>query len=175
MLTIELLVGMIASGKSTYARSRADVGALVISHDALTAMLHTRYRYEQGLRDVYRRMEEALALAALETARNVVIDRTHLTRESRARWIQFAHALEVPTEIVAVCFPIEPHHIHAHRRFESDPRGRTLEEWMRVAAHHWSQAYLEGFDPDEGFDRIVKARWGGPLLPVRGMLPEHSA
>lgn len=53
---IELLIGMIASGKSTYARKRADEGALVVSHDDLTQMLHACYRYEPGLKPAYRAM-----------------------------------------------------------------------------------------------------------------------
>src|SRR4051794_6882508 len=88
-MTIEVLVGMIGSGKSTYARSRADAGALVICHDDLTEMLHARYRYEQGLQALYRGMEGSLAGAALAAGRDAVIDRTHLTRESRARWVDW--------------------------------------------------------------------------------------
>jgi dephospho-CoA kinase len=47
MPTIYVLVGMIASGKSTYARGRADGGAIVVSHDAITEGIHARPRYEQ--------------------------------------------------------------------------------------------------------------------------------
>jgi predicted kinase len=88
-MRIEVLIGMIASGKSTYARKRADEGALIISHDALTEMLHGCYRYEEGLRESYRTMEESIAFASLSAGRDIVIDRTHLTDESRRRWIDF--------------------------------------------------------------------------------------
>ncbi len=153
---IELLVGMIASGKSTYARKRADEGALVVSHDDLTQMLHARYRYEQGLRDVYRRMEEALALHAIKAGRDVVIDRTHLTLESRKRWIELARR-ESPftVPILAVVFPIESPLDHAGRRFETDPRGRSDEDWLRVAEHHYKQAQAEPISQWEGFDAIL--------------------
>jgi predicted kinase len=92
-LRLEVLVGMIASGKSTYARRRADEGALVVSHDDLTAMLHARYRYEQGLREPYRRIEESIAWRGLDAGRDVVIDRTHLTRESRERWLKWVRGV----------------------------------------------------------------------------------
>src|SRR5437879_4836675 len=110
---IEILVGPIASGKSTYARQRADEGALVVCHDDLTAMLHCTYRYEQELRETYRAMENNLAMRALFSGRDVLIDRTHLTRESRRRWLDFArnHGLELdrpPTPVVAVTFPVRP-------------------------------------------------------------------
>jgi hypothetical protein len=158
MPTIEVLVGMIASGKTTYARNRADEGALVVSHDDLTEMLHARYRYEADLRECYRRMEEALAAEAIRAGRDVVIDRTHLTRESRKRWLDFAirHAAATGelVGVVAVAFPIEPPLLHASRRFQADSRGRSLAEWFQVTAHHHAQALAEPLSADEGFAEI---------------------
>lgn len=154
MPTLEVLVGMIASGKSTYARKRADEGALVISHDDLTEMLHARYRYEDGLREVYRGIEKALAVEILLSGRDVIIDRTHLTRESRARWVRFARATIYRPRIVAVVFPVESPGVHAERRFESDSRGRPWEDWVRVALHHHAQYLEEPIKDDEGFDEI---------------------
>ncbi len=159
-MTLEILVGPIASGKSTYARSRADSGALVIAHDDLTAMLHARCRYEQGLRETYRRMEELLATEAIISGRDVIIDRTNLTRESRARWIAFRRNAMLPPDswrtlwIIAVAFPILDPSTHARRRFESDPRGRSHEDWYAVAQHHYAQALAEPLSADEGFGEI---------------------
>lgn len=157
-MIIEILCGMIGAGKSTYARRRADGGALVVCHDDLTAMLHAAYRYEAGLRHCYRRMEESLAAEAWRAGRDVVVDRTHLTRESRARWVLFAENLRVPA--VAVAFPVEPPGVHARRRFESDPRGRTHEEWHMVAQHHYAQWLAEPLSADEGFAEIQEAPGG---------------
>jgi hypothetical protein len=168
-MRLEILVGMIGSSKSIYARKRADESALVISHDWLTQGLHGgAYRYEQGLRECYRRMEEDLACAALTVGRNVVLDRCHLSAESRRRWIDFAHRLrnealiEGDREIyrglpvVAVAFPIESPAVHARRRFESDPRGRSHEEWYMVAQHHFAQHLAEPLSEDEGFAEIIR-------------------
>jgi hypothetical protein len=162
-MKVEVLIGMIASGKSTYARKRADEGALVISHDDLTEMLHARYRYEPGLRELYRDMEEVLAIRALMHSKDVVIDRTHLTKESRERWIRFVRdrvnsrfpSPPSAVEIVAVVFPMESPGEHASRRFEADSRGRPFEEWLNVVVRHANQAYVEPIDDSEGFDRIV--------------------
>jgi hypothetical protein len=158
MPKIEILVGMIASGKSTYARERARQGALVVSHDDLTAMLHAEYRYEQELRGFYRKLEEAIAVEAIVAGRDVLIDRTHLTRESRARWVAFKNNAMLPLDswrdlsVVAVTFPIWPAHVHATRRYEADARGRTFLEWHKVALHHAEQAQTEPLDwRAEGF------------------------
>lgn len=154
MPTLEVLVGMIGSGKSTYARKRADEGALVICHDDLTAMLHVSYRYEQGLRECYRRMEEALASEVIRAGRDAVIDRTHLTRESRRRWIDWANNHDVGSCVIAVAFPIEFYGTHAVRRYNADSRGRDYTEWLKVAYHHAQQARDEPLSEAEGFAEI---------------------
>jgi hypothetical protein len=160
---IEVLIGMIASNKSTYARKRADAGALLVCHDTLTESLHGRYRYEQGLRECYRRMEGSLARVALDAGRDVIVDRTHLTRESRKRWLDCARDYDSlntfdgrgpTTPVVAVAFPIELPEVHAQRRFACDPRGRSYEEWLAVACHHAGQAEAEPLSEDEGFAEI---------------------
>lgn len=160
-LRLEVLIGMIASGKSTYARKRAADGALVVCHDDLTAMLHTEYRHEQGLRNCYRRMEEELAEAGMDAGRDVVIDRTHLTRESRERWVDFAHGHMMfrpqRIDVIAVTFPIALPQVHAVNRFRADPRGRLYEEWLDVARHHAEQVRAEPLDwQAEGFDGLVE-------------------
>lgn len=153
-MQIELLVGMIGSGKSTYARRRAKQGALIISHDDLTEMLHGEYRYEAELKPAYLAMMRGIAVQAVLAKRDVVIDRTHLTRESRHFWTGCGYLWDVP--VVAVTFPILAPEAHAQRRFEADPRGRSYEDWLKVAWHHAEQAWKEPLDgPGEGFARVL--------------------
>jgi hypothetical protein len=167
-MKLEVLIGMIASGKSTYARARADAGALVICHDDLTEMLHARYRYEAELRDMYRAMMTELAELALLAGRDVVIDRTHLTRESRAVWVSFRKEWDVrqgdessqwaPVELVGVTFPTDLPERHALRRWRENNRGRTYDVWLDVTRHHAGQAAAEPFDAiGEGFDAVLFA------------------
>jgi hypothetical protein len=161
MPTVDVLVGMIGSGKSTYARRRADEGALVVCFDDLTAMLHAAYRYEQELRACYRQMEKSIATAALNAGRDVVVDRTHLTLEARDRWVDFGLRCTIhlgrPVPVVAVAFPVEPPAVHARRRFEADPRGRSHEDWYMVAQHHYAQWLAEPLSASEGFSEIREA------------------
>jgi predicted kinase len=159
--TLYLLCGMIASGKSSFARARADEGALVVCHDDLTAMLHASYRYEQPLRACYRAGEEALAGIIIASGRRVVIDRTHLTRESRERWVRWFRTFGAPGQIVAVTFPMLTPREHAMRRVKADPRCRSFETWLAVAELHAREA--EPIRWDEGFDNVI-------LAPV----PPHS-
>lgn len=168
MPTLEVLIGMIGSSKSTYARKRADEGCLIINHDAITEGLHCRYRYEQGLRECYRRIEESIARAAFCAGRVAVVDRTNLTAESRRRWIEWARSYDSmntfdgrgpTTRVVAVKFPVESAEVHARRRFAHDPRGRTYAEWLFVAEHHHAQSLAEPLSADEGFDEIKEVTY----------------
>lgn len=168
MPRLEILCGMIASGKSEYARWRADHGALVVAHDALTEMMHCRYRYEQEKRDLYRLSEEALVWNWINKGFDVVVDRTHLTREARARWLGFAKwphfAQWAEPPVLVVEFPIEPAHVHAERRSKSDPRGRSFLDWHAVASHHAQQASTEPLDwQAEGFAGHIAIPQGWPV------------
>jgi predicted kinase len=149
---IEILVGPIGSGKSTYARKRAGEGALVVCFDGLTEMLHAEYRYEQGLRECYRRMEEAIAREILRAGRDAVVDRPHHTRESRRRWIDFANGNGVGANVVAVVFPTEDAETHALRRYRDDPRGLSPGEWEEIVRRWLAEA--EPVGPSEGFREI---------------------
>jgi predicted kinase len=154
--TVEILIGMIASGKSTYARRRAREGAIIVCLDDLTEMLHGEYRYEQGLKPFYYEAESSLIQAALFHFRDVVVDRTHLTRESRARVVGAVRDWVEPARIVAVEFPRESHQVHARRRFLSDARGRSMGDWLFVAHYHAQQADAEPLDwRAEGFDSYI--------------------
>jgi predicted kinase len=147
---------MIGSGKSEYARRRAAGGALVVCRDDLCRMLHAGALggcgYEPASRERYRRMESALVREVLAAGRDAVIDRTHLTRESRGRWVALAHGLGAGA--IAVVFPVESPEVHARRRFEADARGRSLDDWLAVARHHAAQAAAEPISVDEGFAEI---------------------
>lgn len=149
---IEVLVGMIASGKSTYAKGRAAEGAIIVNDDALVIALHGgRYdMYAQALKPLYKAMESAAVHAAIAAGRDVVIDRTNLSRETRAFYVALARRLDTSAGVV-VWMPGTPEQ-HATSRFRSDARGYTYAQWLAVAERH-----LAGYQPvlpDEGFSVI---------------------
>jgi predicted kinase len=158
--TIYVLSGMIASGKSTFARRLADGGAFVVSHDNLTEMLHQKYTYYQEHKSTYRKMEESLAREAIRAGLDVVVDRTHLTAESRIRWTDFARSLggffRARPHVAVVKFQRLTANEHASRRCDADSRGRPFSDWALVALHHEAQAERDPLDlasaAREGFD-----------------------
>lgn len=128
-----LLIGQIASGKSTLAREYAKQGAIIVNDDAIVAALHagsdTLYRVEN--KPIYKAVENTIVQAALALGRTVVIDRPCATRATRARYISLAKSLDCP--VCAVWLGTQGAKFHAKRRYESDNRGHSLEAWQKVA------------------------------------------
>lgn len=148
---IQVLVGMIASGKTTYSKIAAQEDYICMNDDAIVNMLHAdQYTlYKEDLKPLYKTIENTIVGMALAMNKKVVIDRgLNVSKRARARWIAIAKSYDVPCE--AVVFKNEGPQVHATRRASSDSRGYTYEQWLTVANKHnaeWETPTLsEGFD-----------------------------
>ena len=148
---IEVLIGTIASGKSTYAKNKAENGYIVINDDAIVNAIHggLYHLYNEKLKPLYKSIENHILTTAIAMGKHVVIDRgLNNTRKSRARWIAIAHSLDC--KITAITFPFWTPEKHAQLRFESDNRGCSYEFWLKAAKRHISEyehpTYEERFD-----------------------------
>lgn len=148
MPRMTLLVGPIASGKSTYAEARAREGALTVCDDALVLAVHggVYALYNEMDKPLYTALETAIITHARSTATDVVIDRGGRTKAQRTRFATLGRALGF--EVDAVLFEWYVPWVHAERRFTHDPRGLTLEKWEDVAIRH--QAEFQPLTADEG-------------------------
>lgn len=150
---IVVLVGMVASGKSTYAQQAARRGAIVVNDDAIVTCLHGGLYglYSTHLKVLYKSVENHIVGAAVGLGRDVIIDRgVNISIAARRRWIALASAFDVTCD--AVVFPNEGALVHAHRRFESDSRGYCIDYWRRTAQSHearWQEPTI-----DEGFRHV---------------------
>jgi predicted kinase len=166
--TLKILVGNIASGKSTYSREQGKWGAVIIDRDALLMMLHGNdyTGYNHTLKPMYKDMENFLIRNALSYGRTVILDRTNMDKARRSRFIQFGKQAHAKVECYV--FPMEPADVHARRRFESDARGYPLHRWQEVAARFASEYEQPTYD--EGFDSIfnVDLVAGLQLVPNPG-------
>lgn len=150
---VQVLIGMIASGKSTYAKNAALAGAITINDDSLVNSIHAGdyTLYDKSLKLIYKSTENHILGMALALNRFVLIDRgLNVSRHGRKRWISMAHSFDVPCE--AIVFKNEGAEIHAKRRTDSDGRGHPYEYWHEVAVYHNSQ--WEPPSLEEGFDII---------------------
>jgi predicted kinase len=150
---IEVLIGNIASGKSTWSQKRAKDGAIILNDDSFVLAFHggnyAGYRPEN--KDLYKGVEDAAIHLALAKGLDVVIDRPCVTPCTRAHYVTLARRLDRP--IVAVLFDRATPEEHARRRAKHDARGRDYAYWLRVTQHH--DNIYQSPDFMEGFDNIV--------------------
>ena len=153
MPKIYCLVGMIASGKSTYCKNAAKSGMLILNDDAIVNLLHANEYtlYDKKLKVLYKTIENSILSLSICMNKSVVIDRgLNISIQGRQRWIALAKSFDVACE--AVVFPYDSVEIHASRRHANDSRGHTYHYWLGVAQHH-SNTYIVPLK-DEGFDKI---------------------
>jgi predicted kinase len=150
-MSVQILVGMIASGKSTYCRWAAKQGAIIVNDDAVVNAVHANHYelYDKSLKVLYKSTENHLVTMGLALGKTVVVDcARNLNPKTRKRWIALAQIFDTPC--IAIVFPSEIPSIHASRRMQSDSRGYSFEYWRQVAEKHWESyqypAMTEGFD-----------------------------
>jgi predicted kinase len=154
-MKLQILVGPISSGKTTYCRNAADKGFICVNDDAIVNMLHGNnyHLYRTDLKALYKSIENNIVLTALAMNLPVIIDRAlNVGIESRKRWIALAKAIDIPCE--AVVFERADPKIHAQRRFSSDSRGHSYDYWLKVAEHHDSMYVVPTIE--EGLDIVSR-------------------
>lgn len=152
---IEILIGNIASGKSTYCSKRAAEGAIVLNDDSIVNGIHgDQYElYDKGLKPLYKAVENQIVTSALTLGRDVIVDRgLNLIPKSRRRFIGLGHSFDV--EVAAVVFSFEDPQTHADRRAAHDLRNHSPDYWLKVAAFKHNQYVPPTIG--EGFDQIVQ-------------------
>jgi predicted kinase len=157
MQKIEVLVGMIASGKSTYTTRRAQDGAVIVNDDSIVTAIHggNYTLYKDSLKPLYKSVESHIIIQALLLGQDVVIDRPNYRISTRQRYIGIAKMMDV--DCIGVIFDKQPADVHAQRRFRSDPRGHTIQYWTMVAQEH--EANWEYATQEEGFDGVEILCW----------------
>lgn len=152
-MRLEILVGPIASGKSTYCNQAAERGAVIVNDDSIVNLIHAgNYKlYDESLKPLYKITENTIIQTALAMGRRVIIDRPNHSRAMRRRYIGLGHAFDAL--VVIVMFDREKPIVHAKRRMSSDSRGHSLDYWLMVAQKH-EDLYEPPDQAVECFDEI---------------------
>jgi predicted kinase len=150
---VEMLVGFIGSGKSTYSLKRASEGALIVNDDSIVNAIHAGMNtfYQVEMKHLYKEIEMLILQEGLKETKDIVIDCPNLDKKRRSRYINLAKNFN--TYITAIVFPMISPEEHAKRRFNSDSRGYDLEYWTKVAREHFKS--YEPVSIDEGFNEII--------------------
>lgn len=154
MPLMEILIGPIHSGKSTYCQDRAKTGAIIVNDDLVVKALHANdyLLYEEALKPLYKAVENQIIQMALALGRDVIVDRgTNMSARSRRRFIGLAAALDAP--VLAVVFPNHGPKFHGQARATTDGRGWLPEHWVQCALRH-QQEYVRP-TLEEGFIEVI--------------------
>jgi predicted kinase len=150
---IYILVGCIASGKSTYCKNAAKSGQIIINDDSIVNLLHADdyTLYDKNLKILYKSIELNILSMGLCLGKSIVIDRgLNVSIKGRQRYLALAKSYDV--ECHAIIVPMDTPQVHARRRADHDGRGHDYDYWLDVAkAHYYS---YDTPSIDEGFDKI---------------------
>ena len=152
MKELEILVGAIASGKSTYCRQAAEEGAIIVNDDAIVTGIHGGIYglYSEDLKPIYKAVENSIIQMGLVMGRRVIVDRPNHSRAMRRRYIALAKSADALVKIIMM--QRESIETHAARRAK-ESRGYDYQYWLKAAKVHEDR-----YDPpckDEGFDEII--------------------
>jgi predicted kinase len=155
---MQLLIGLIASGKSTYTRKQAKQGSLVICDDMVVNLVHgNEYTlYDTELKPLYKTIENLVVGMAGTLKRDIVVDSgRNVNANTRKRWICLARSFDMHCR--AIVFPRDNVEVHALRRFKNDHRGHSYDYWLEVVKKHNSMYTSPSLE--EGIDEIIPITW----------------
>jgi predicted kinase len=147
---IILLVGNIASGKSTLVRRYAAKGYLIINDDSLVSAIHggCNKTYDKKLKPLYKAIEECIFSHGAALGKSIVIDRPNMSIATRSRYIGMARSRDMSVSVIVM--PMQDALIHAKRRYNNDCRGLPLTDWdkaaIRLANSYEAPSLKEGID-----------------------------
>jgi predicted kinase len=149
---LELLVGPIAAGKSTYCKYLAKTGAVIINDDDIVKLIHAgEYGlYDKKLKPLYKLVENQILTTAMLMDRHVIVDRPNFSKNTRSRYISLAKSFDVPVK--CTCFKWTTPEESARRRCSVNDRGYSYEWWLEATKRHYS--LYEEPSMDEGFTEI---------------------
>jgi predicted kinase len=153
MAKIYVLVGMIASGKSSYCKNAAKSGFIIMNDDSIVNLIHAdEYTlYDKKLKVLYKSIENHIVALGVALNKSIVIDRgLNMSVKGRRRWIALADSFDVQCE--AIRFENEGPAVHAERRTKGDNRGHSYDYWLKTAKAH--NANYVPPTLDEGFNSI---------------------
>jgi predicted kinase len=133
-MIVYILVGLIGSGKSTWAREKAkEDNTIIINKDVIRQMFKGEYFFHKDYEHLVDQMSKACFLKALQKGYNVIIDETNITKKKRAAYVEAVkehyYMIDEPVEFEIVWFPEKRNNIENRMK---EPRGYTQEQWEAV-------------------------------------------
>lgn len=149
MRRVYLLIGNIASGKSTWRKSHTE--HFVVSRDDIRYTLCPgKYTFDRELEKAVAAMADAQLEAMLKYGdKDIVIDETNMSKKVRKRTLRLVEKYNA--EAIAVCFPDKGRDEHVRRRLRDNHGDLSEVTWNGVydglvsafEFPEWSEGFLE--------------------------------
>ena len=153
MKTLVLLVGNIASGKSTLAKKWVDNGYRVISRDAVRYMVGAgNYTFDPDLEPTIKKGTLALMQEFLKDDIDIMCDEVNVSKRLRKPTIELAK--QYGYTIVAVVMPRLEQAISVNRRLNA-PHGKADSSIWEIVWSNFDEMYEEP-TIDEGITNIIR-------------------
>jgi protein phosphatase len=159
-----LLIGVAASGKSTFA-ARHFLTTEVLSSDALRAMITDDPHAQGATDDAFDLLHRLLAMR-LRRGRRTVVDATNVEGWARAELLAVARRHRRPTVAIVLDLPLEV----AMQRNLARPEPRPPNAALR-RQHRWLMDTLRDL-PDEGLAAIHRLRTSDEIDAVEAVVAE---
>jgi predicted kinase len=148
-----LLIGNIASGKSTKAKELAKQGYTIISRDAIRYMIGAgEYIFNPDLEPTIKKATHELLKKFLEDDVRVVYDETNVNQALRSSTIEIAK--EYGYKVIAVVMPRLSKRKSVNRRVK-DPHGSDDRDIWNMVWTNFDSIYEEP-TIEEGIDEIIQ-------------------
>ena len=158
---IEILYGPIASGKSTYARHRAEDGAIILSDDAITTAVHAGdyLAYQPDLKPLYKSIGQTIFSMGVALGCDIVVDSTALKLSTRTFYRLVAKTLDQPTALVFFRAGQFSGAADGERRYKADSRGYTRKRWRLVGEEHAQNVETPTHTELSQYSKILSIPW----------------
>lgn len=134
VINLYLTIGLIGSGKSTWAKNKAEAEkrTIIINRDSFREMIKAKYVYDVELEGLVKSMARGALEKALINEFDIIIDETNITTKKRMEWINAAKFLKpnnVELNIIYVWCTETERNVELRM---NDSRGMTREQWEGV-------------------------------------------
>ena len=132
-MNIYILCGIVGSGKSTWARKKAEeTGAFIINRDSLRTMFNGSYKFDKEQEDLIMDCTRAITYELVDYGKDIIIDECNLTVLRRALWIDLISANSLSEKLNFVIVWFTETEKNAELREKDSLRGYTKEYWEDV-------------------------------------------
>lgn len=154
MKELQILIGNIGSGKSTYCKEKVKEGYIIISRDTIRYGIGSgKYIYNPDYEPSIKASIKELALSLMEGPKpNIIIDETNMTEKIRINYINISKIYGYKR--IALIFPVISKEESVKRRMSCNHGDTTKEKWEEV----WTGLHGIYQKPTiaEGFDEVIE-------------------